>query len=302
MRQQLAQEMLQLRRQQIDDELRLIKKLDPQSFDAAREAKSKQLATMMREEELKRAQLAEKHAQQRQAFMSRVKQQLKDIRAHYADLHAQQPKPLHATVKAERAAPAAKEAPIDGTMMLQSTARIQPTSGVDNDLGTVMFATSEFATSIIGRGNDDGAGGGDSFADSFESATVAPKRGSDVQETPSFADSFDSPTIAPARNSASLASSTPTPSSTPSFADSFDGPDEPKADAEPDFAASFDTVVINDTPAAAAAAAKAKPEPAAAKVAKKSNPKRSSLSVSSSAVERLPDGWVEVIIPHVIKK
>jgi hypothetical protein len=37
LRQQLAQEMLQLRRQQIDEELRLIKKVAPQAFDGARE-------------------------------------------------------------------------------------------------------------------------------------------------------------------------------------------------------------------------------------------------------------------------
>jgi hypothetical protein len=259
---------------------------------------------LVREEELKQAQLSEKHQQQRQAFMSRVKQQLKDIRAHYASLHAQQPKPVGSSGanKTAKRAPVGKQAPVAddgsyGTMMIESTARHQPTSGVDNDLGTVMFATSEFATSIIGGAGDgdgsDAPASGDSFADSFDSATIAPARDADADATPSFADSFD--TVAP--RGAKAQDDTPAAAAA--------------ADDEPDFASSFDTVVLPSSaasaPAAAAtadvdqAAANAKPDVTPpTKQSKKSNANRSSLSLSASAVERLPDGWVEVCSSFIV--
>jgi hypothetical protein len=107
MRLALRSELMQVRENQIKEELKTVKQVDPTRVQQAEELKQRQLNAMARDEDHKIAQLAEKHAQQLQSFRSQAKQMLKDLREHYAPLFAQSGatvnKPAAAATAARRA-------------------------------------------------------------------------------------------------------------------------------------------------------------------------------------------------------
>jgi hypothetical protein len=171
MRLALRSELMQVRENQIKEELKTVKQVDPTRVQQAEELKQRQLNAMARDEDHKIAQLAEKHAQQLQSFRSQAKQMLKDLRDHYAPLFAQSGSTVNTkaaangTAEAQKAktpAAAAQQAqpkqaaapspekparatppPSEdgegyGTMLIEGTIG----SGAQNDLGTVMFGTA----------------------------------------------------------------------------------------------------------------------------------------------------------------
>jgi hypothetical protein len=213
MRLALRSELMQVRENQIKEELKTVKQVDPTRVQQAEELKQRQLNAMARDEDHKIAQLAEKHAQQLQSFRSQAKQMLKDLRDHYAPLFAQtgtvqkQPDAKDAATaagaakgkqapaqaqqskqsaaaaaaaavspeKPARASPPANEEGEFGTMLIEHTIG----SGAQNDLGTVMFGTAMIEDIRSGAAANSGTVAIDDI---------------DADE-PSFADSFQTATL-----------------------------------------------------------------------------------------------------------